>query len=362
MIIFALNRITKQNQYMINLKQILLLTLVLVGLGTYAQNDAVAYMEKIGEETKKIQTDMWEYTNAVSHGKSARKVEKRRGELLRTSQQALNRVKNMPAYDGSSVYRDSVASFLRINYLVLKEDYAKIVDMEEIAEKSYDNMEAYLLAQEEANNKMRESAEMVRQEQASFAAKHNITLINGESDELTEKMKIASEVYKYYNEVYLIFFKSYVQETYLIAAMLNKDVSGIEQNKNALETTSSEGLKMLETVKSFKGDNTVVVACRNMLKFYNDEAANHISDITDFYLKTENFNAVKESFDQKKEKDRTQEDVDQYNTAVNEMNQAIEVYNSTNESLNKNRSELLEQWNKTVAKFTDKHVPRGKAK
>ena len=37
----------------------------------------------------------------------------------------------MKAFDGSTTYRDSVVSFLNINYYVLKEDYAKIVDMEE---------------------------------------------------------------------------------------------------------------------------------------------------------------------------------------------------------------------------------------
>ena len=118
-----------------NLRNIILtLLFTSFGLSSFSQT-AVSYMEKITEESKKIQADMWDYTNAVSHGKSARKVEKRRSELLTTSQQALNRVSGMQAYEGSTTYRDSVVSFLRINYLVLKEDYAEIVDMEEIAEK-----------------------------------------------------------------------------------------------------------------------------------------------------------------------------------------------------------------------------------
>lgn len=347
---------------MTNLKGILFSFILLTITYSGFSQTALEYMEKITAETKKIQKDMWDYTNAVSHGKSARKVEKRRAELLQTSRSALNRISKMQAFDGSTAYRDSVVSFLNINYLVLKEDYAKIVDMEEIAEKSYDNMEAYLMAQEAANKKMRESGEMVGDQQAVFAAKNGITLIKNEDDKLAQKMKIASEVYDYYNKVYLIFFKSYIQESYLMAAINNKDVSGIEQNKDALASTANEGLELLKDIKSFKNDNTIVTACNNMLKFYKDEAENKITAVTDYFLKTENFNAVNESFSQIKEKNRTQEDVDKYNNAVNEMNASVDAYNKANEAMNKDRGTYLDAWNKSVAKFTDKHVPSGKAK
>jgi hypothetical protein len=347
---------------MTNLKGIFFIAaLMCITFSGFSQT-ALEYMEKISAETKKIQTDMWDYTNAVAHGKSARKVEKRRAELLQTSQQALNRVKNMNDFHGSTTYRDSVVSFLNINYYVLKEDYAKIVDMEEIAEKSYDNMEAYLMAQEAANKKMGESSEMVGSQQAIFAAKHDITLITNEDDELGKKMKIASAVYDYYNKVYLIFFKSYIQESYLIAAISNKDVSGIEQNKDALANTANEGMALLKDIAAFNNDNSIVNACNNMLKFYKDEAENKINSITDYFLKSENFNTVNESFSQIKEKNRTQEDVDGYNTAVNEMNASVDAYNKANDEMNENRSENLDAWNKAVAKFTDKHVPKGKVK
>jgi hypothetical protein len=84
---------------------------------------------------------------------------------------------------------------------------------------------------------------------------------------------------------------------------------------------------MIEGIEAFKGDNSIVTSCKNILKFYNDEAENKIGAITDFYLKNENFNTVQASFEQIKEKNRTQEDVDRYNGAVNEMNAAAEAYN-----------------------------------
>ncbi len=60
----------------------------------------------------------------------------------------------MPSYNGNKALRDSAVSYLKILYSVFNEDYSKLVNMEEIAEQSYDAMEAYLLAQEKAGEKL----------------------------------------------------------------------------------------------------------------------------------------------------------------------------------------------------------------
>lgn len=343
------------------MKTIIFSLFFVVSAGVYGQT-AIDYMNKINEQSSKIRSDFWDYTNAVAHGKSARKVDKRRTELISTSQSALRTVQNMKAFSGSTEYRDSVASYLQINLHILKEDYAKIVDMEEIAERSYDDMEAYILAQEAAKEKINAAGDMLQEEEKKFAEANNVQLIEGEETKLAANMKKASEVYAYYNEIYLIFFKSYIQEKYLLEAIGRNDVSAIEQNKSALTTTANEGLGKLKAIKSYAGDNTILMATKEVLSFYKDEAENKIAIITDYYLKTENFNTIKASFDQIKEKNRTQDDVDKYNNAVNEMNDAVNKLNETNAQLDKERADKLEAYNKAVAKFTDKHVPKGKAK
>src|SRR5690606_20408367 len=92
------------------------------------------YLDAIGAEYRSIQKEMWDYTSAAAHGKSASTVEKKRASLIETTRNAKTKVKAMKDYEGNTAYRDSVVSFLNIYYLVLKEDYGKIVNMEEIAE------------------------------------------------------------------------------------------------------------------------------------------------------------------------------------------------------------------------------------
>lgn len=341
---------------------LLLMSAVLYTTSSLAQfNNAGEYMDAISKEYRSIKEDMWDYTNAASHGKSANTVEKKRAELVQTTYAAKGKVKRMAAFEGNTSYRDSVASFLNMYYLVLKEDYAKIVNMEEIAEQSYDAMEAYMLAKQEANSKLSSASDMLAIEQKKFAEEYGIELVDAD-DDLTKKMAKADEVYVYYNELYLIFFKSYIQDIYLSDAIAKKDVSAIEQNKSALSISAKEGLEKIKKIRPYLGDNSLIENLGNMLRFYEDEADHKIEAVTNYFLKAENFATIQKSFDQKKEKDRTQEDVDQFNKAVNESNAAGDKFNSTINEINKNRSANLNRWNSSVDKFTDRHVPKGNAK
>jgi hypothetical protein len=173
-------------------------------------------------------------------------------------------------------------------------------------------------------------------------------------------MEIANKVYDHYNEIYLIFFKSYKQELYLLDAIGRNDINAIEQNRNALLSTVEEGMDKLDNVTLYEGDKTMVGATRNLLKFYQKEAENDVDVTLAYFEANESFMKIKTAFDAKKEKNRTQEDVDTFNEAVNSVNEAVNAYNAGSETSNKERGTKIDDWNKAAERFTGKHVPRGK--
>ena len=88
--------------------------------------------------------------------------------------------------------------------------------------------------------------------------KYNIILTEDTSD-LSKKMQKSNEVFKYRTELYLIFFKVYVTDSYLSVAIENKDLAAIEQNKNALIQYADEGIEKLGLItfgckKCLRGD------------------------------------------------------------------------------------------------------------
>jgi hypothetical protein len=166
------------------------------------------YMDYIAKADNELTQKYLTYLSAVSHGKSARKVEKRRMEVLNAISDTRFNIMGMPPFKGDRSLKDTTVAYLKILNYIFNDQYGKIVNMEEIAEQSYDAMEAYLLAQEKAQEKLQEASKKQRETTKQFAAKNNIRLIHSESD-LDAKMKIANEVMKHTDEVYLIFFKCY---------------------------------------------------------------------------------------------------------------------------------------------------------
>ncbi len=322
----------------------------------WAYNNPVEFLNEVSSFYKDIQKRTWDYTSAVAKDKSARSIDRKRTKLLEEYKEAIKMVKGLDSYKGDNSVNKAVLNYLELNYNVLSQDYAEIVDLEQIADESYDNMEAYLKVQQEANKKMNGASEKLQETIKEFAEENDIKLEEAEETKMTQRLKKAASMWEYYNEVYLIFFKSYKQEFFMMEALNNGDFAGVEQNRESMISYAQEGLKKLKEIKAFEGDNSLVVECKNILNFYIEEGEKHIPILLDFYIKKDHFEEVNASFEKLKKKDRTKERVDEYNNAVNDYNAAIKDFNKTNDNLNKMRSNALDSWNKTATKFTSKNV------
>lgn len=342
--------------------QTLSLTLGLfLALSVVAQDFSTpgGYLDYFNKSLGTMNQTYMNYLSAVSHGKSARKVEKLRTKTLDGILFAKGEIAGAPGFKGDKSFRDTTTAYIKTCYLVFNEDYHKIVDMEEIAEQSYDMMEAFLLAQRKAGEKLKEAGERQHNALVAFAAKNNVTLTNAK-DELDVKMEKADKVNEYYDKIYLTFFKSYRQDMYLTDAINKNNLSAMEQSRNALETYATEGLAALETIGSFENDATVAAACKATLKFYQQLAKQKMEPVSAFVLASENFTRLKKSFEAMPASKRTQADVDNFNGAVNAINKASNGYNKTNADINKERNEVLNNWNRAVKDFFDAQMPYAK--
>ncbi len=347
------------NKKNINQKFAIIIAIVLFSLKGISQNfeNPGEYMSHISKQNAAISQKYLSYISAASHGKRAKKVEKLRTKLVDEIDKARDNIMDLPAFNGDKALRDSANSHLLMVYRVFNEDYAKIVDMEEIAEQSYDLMEAYMLAKEKASDKLEASSKKLEQLQTAFAKKNNVTIIDSKNEN-SDKLQTISKVNEYFNKLYLLHFKSTKQEMYLIEALGTKNLNSIEQNRNALEKTSSEGIAVLDTMKAFAGDKSLIFALKKLLTFYKNEADKDMLICSDFILKSENFTKMKSDFEKKN--DHSKDEVNAFNKAVNELNAGVNTYNTTNQNLNANRNELSKDWEKAINEFMDTHMPFAK--
>ncbi|MEJ7586487.1 MAG: hypothetical protein WKI04_02885 [Ferruginibacter sp.] len=342
----------KPFSFLLNLS-ILLFVVCSSALSQEFQNPG-SYMSYISKQHETIAKRFLAYNSASSHGKKAKKVAELKAKLLDEIQESRMNIAGMPSFKNDKAYRDSSVSFMKLYFNALNDDYSKIVNMEEIAEQSYDLMEAYLLAKEMVDKKMDDASTALQQVGKKFAADHNVNLVESQ-DEIGGMMKKVNETGGYYNPVYLVFFKSFKQEAYLVEAIQKKNINGIEQNRNSLLQFSQEGLAKLGKIAAFHGDNTLITNCKRMLEFYVKEATEKIPPISDYLLKQEAFDNLGKEFEKKTQP--TQDEVNTFNKAVKEINNAVKAYNTNNNTLNQSRSDLLNNWNSAVGVFFDNHMP-----
>ncbi|PJE44415.1 MAG: hypothetical protein CUR32_02200 [Flavobacterium sp.] len=344
------------------MKKRLLITLVFftcISLQAQEFKTPVDYLNYIGKEQENISRSMWKYTSAVAHSKSARRIDNTRKLLVKSIQTASKKIAGLKdGYQGDVEYRNQILEYLSISEKNINEEYDKIIDMQEVAEQSYDAMEAYIMTRDLVNKKIDAENEKAELAQKNFCAKYNITLSENTS-ELGQKIKISNEVFAYHTELYLIFFKANVTDLYLSNAIQKNDIGGIQQNAATLVQYANEGLEKLKTVKPFGTDNSMVLITKKALEFYKKQGEQFAPKVVAFMMFNEKFEAAKKSLESKSDKDRTKEEIDNYNTMVKQVNKEIDTYNKTNSANFQEKNTIIDQWNNTGESFISSHVPVG---
>ncbi len=328
-------------------------------LRSHAQviENAGDYMTAMSNAQVEMDQKYMAYISASAHSRRARKIEKLRTQALESIDNAKFKTIDLPKYKGDNALRQASIDYIQFCYRIFNEDYTKIVNMEEIAEQSVDQMQAFLLLEEKASEKLHEASENLSRAEKDFAVKYSVNLVDTKN-ELTDKMGTAGKVNRYCDRIYIIFFKCNWEDGQLFNALNAHKLNDAEQARNSLIGFCKEGLEALkiDSLRSFQGNPTLAAGCRDALQFYSSMAQNDIPKLMDFYLKEENFDKIKKSLDAKGS-NKTKEDVDQYNKSVKDINTSVNNFNQLNQDLNKRRQDVVANWETAEKSFRDDLIP-----
>ncbi|HEY2727847.1 MAG TPA: hypothetical protein VGI61_11775, partial [Parafilimonas sp.] len=259
--------------------------LLIISLKLNAQSvdtDPGAYMTAISNAEMSMNKSYLAYMSAVAHSGRAKKVEKMREQTLQSIQDCKYKISDLPYFKSDNSLRKSSMDYIDVCYKVFNEDYAHLVNMEDIIEQSFDEMQLYILLQEKTNEKVHDASDTMDQAEKAFAEKYNVKLIDAK-DEVSENMEIISKINHYRDQVYLVFFKCNWQDGEITNALNAKKLTGLEEARNALDTYAKEGLLALDSLNNFQGDHSLAQACKQALQFYQKLAENDMPKVTDFF-------------------------------------------------------------------------------
>ncbi len=161
-------------------RNLIFLLIAFVSISITSKGQAIEnpgeYMTAVFKARAEMDQKYMQYLSAAAHGRRARKVEKLRAEVLESINQSKYKTTDLPKYKGDNTLRQGAIDYITLCYRVFNEDYKKIVDMEELAEQSFDGMSAYLLLQEKIGEKLNEASSQVQKVSKEFAAKYNVKI------------------------------------------------------------------------------------------------------------------------------------------------------------------------------------------
>jgi hypothetical protein len=319
-------------------------------------DDPVVYMNSFVAVHADMNNKDLIYQSAAAHGKRLRRVEKLRKQAVDAIDVAMEKSVALPTFKGDNSLRQASINYINFCHKIFNEDYAHIVDLEEISEESVDKLQAYLLLQEKTDEKFEEANKAWDKAYDDFAAKNKVTLIDSKSDK-AEKIETANKLNKYFNALHVLFFKCNWENNQLVKSLGTKNVNDIEQCRNALIKYANEGLIGIDTLRSFNGDASMAQTCKECLIGYKKIAETIIPKLTDHFLKEENFANIKKAFEAKSPSDRSKQDIDAYNKSIKEINNDVNEYNQNNNELNNLGAQLVNNWNSTEKTFLDNNMP-----
>src|ERR1700744_4003426 len=203
--------------------------------------DAGAYIDAINKAETNMNKAYMAYVSAAAHSSRKRKIEKMRDHAVENIITCQDEITNLTPFKGDNSLRQSSLNYVQLCYKIFNDNYAHIVNMEEIAEQSYDEMEAYLLLQEKTSERLKQASDSMSMAERAFAAKYSVQLIEGGTNELSSKIDVAGKLNHYYNQVYLLFFKCNWQDGEITKALNAKDLKNLEQSRNSLDNFAVQG-------------------------------------------------------------------------------------------------------------------------
>lgn len=334
---------------------LLLLAFINITVNLQAQktNAAVAYMDRLSAPIDSVQQNCWDYLSAAIYSTKPQEVAYLQNRWISSLHSAISSVSSLPAFEGDSRYRDSVASYLHYFDNIINTELPLLSQLKADADKSYESAEKYYDEINSLNTIFQGSAEKLRTHQREFARQNGITLYEGSSVNTAEKIKTAIQLNRHYFTTYLMFLKPSKEEENMLAAFDKSDLATAEQNRLNIEKYANESLAKLNTLPPFNKDASLINATKTLVNFYLAEAKNKIPLLIDFLEKNKNFEKIKADFDALMP--RTQQQVDTYNKAVQDLNASAILYNSTITELNEQRHQVVDSWNKASKDFLAKY-------
>lgn len=307
------------------MKQLLtLIAFFLISTASFAQEfeHPVEYNNFVVEEMNQIVGKNLEYISQSVHSDNFQQTEIKRKNLVKQIQSAYNNISQTNPYENGEKLQTECVEVLNMYKQVFEIEFQEVNVLKQTSKESYEAMEAYFLAQDQAEKNLSKATDKFYKAQKAFIKSHDIEMKEGESDnEMDAQFKKLSKVNEYTRILYLINFQLSKYNSIFFEAVGNNESAGLDAKRKRIESAADRSIEKMKKMEGFEGDRDLLDKTMKLAKFYKEMSANGFADIV---------KVVKS-----KQEDLTQDDVDRYNEAIEKYNTKIQrLTNDFNQAQN----------------------------
>ena len=334
----------------------LLLSFVFSGISAKHFKTRKSYQSFIYQKQSKVIKRFLRFNNAISEGETIRRRVRLRTKLLNEIHNSAKIIDSLSAFKNDSAHKDFIAfrdsslSFMKIYYDISNDDYKSLIGIRNVAGRTFSEMKLTLLTKESVFKKSAYSNIALCIQSSEFMKMRSV-----KKDKLIALMEQEQSANNYFDSVYFIFLKNYLQESSMLAAIDAKDAHDVERQSDTLSKYAAEGLEQLDSAKTFRGDPSLLKNLKRSLKLYTKETDKKTNLITDYIFEAIDFKKTKATYDQKAT--HPADDVKSYKKSVKEFNKKLKKFNKTMAGIYKTRKRILSGWNFTSDTFFENHLP-----
>jgi len=309
---------------------ILLITIFSVSAQEFDKvEDYVAHIKK---NHKLVYDDVTAYLLKLESGNMP-VAEAQRRVFTKKAPDIIVSIHGMPSFKGDKTLQDSLAAYMRRTYWIMEKEYPKIQRMQDSATRSYSSALKFSQAKRTALNSLIKDESNFFEGLKAFSGKNGVA-VPASYDNEYEKMLYVKDVASHHTTLELIVDKCKAEETILAKAVQAKSKEGMEEHAAILEKYVKEGYALLDTVKPYKQDRSLLDAARSTLAFYQSESEFKVPIL--LHLLAEG-------------------NVRQAPTADTD---GVATYPNTQKDLDLDRAAAWDRWTKASAAFIKKYLPQ----
>ncbi len=323
---------------------ICLIGFLITTIVTHAQehnfDSPAAYNNFIVMLHNKVTAKNLEYISQSVHSEDIMSIEKSRKDVINEIGSAIGKLSAIEPYEGDAKLRDVGVEVLKLNLETFQLDFMQINQMKQGRYDSFEALENYFKAEDQAEKKLAQAASRFRAAQEEFASNNQLKLTSEAEAENQQVIKRINKLNTYARIVFLQYFKVSKINAKFWEAINQKDAKLAESLRKEMVEASTKSVANLERLSGFQDDTQYRDAALDLLKHFQQLSLNELKDLTRYQYKLDNPGEL-----------TTQEQVNEFNKMAAEYNKIIQEYNGKSQA-------LINRMNSEQQGLLQRHIPK----